>query len=149
MRLFTYPLDSENPHTFYKAYKNGLQAIIDYNGNEVIHFDSLRLQGFADSTFFTRIDKDCNLFLVNRKMEVLYASPHFPKDHIELPNRNYLFLFKGYSVIVDHDGQVLKKIDSDEIENLWLNNLETKFLKVNCSGRYYFFNTETLVEYKS
>ncbi len=144
-----YPLESEDPKSYYQAYKNSLKAIIDMRGNILIPFDSIRLQGFADSTFFTRIDKDCNAFLLNRKMDVLYSVPDFPKEFITLPHRNYLFKFNGHSVIVDHEGHVLKKIESDEIEIFWLNYIQTNFLKVNWNGMYYFLNMDTLVEYKS
>jgi hypothetical protein len=94
--------------------------------------------------------------MYNRRWDIIFEGPDVPTGHeyIQLPGSRYIFSYNDHSMVVDHVGNIVKRIDTGTVEREYIEERHYPYrsdkylLKAVKEGMYYYIHPGTLVEYR-
>ncbi len=159
-----YPIDFRGTIYYYQVKKMGKYGLIDARGQIRIPLIYSSVYAYADTTFFSTYDKDKKWYIYNFRGDLVFSGTTLPvgNEKIELPNHQtyfthtydelpghrYIFYFTDYSLIVDHMGRTLKRIDTTEVEEDGRKFQNYHFLEVTENGEVYVINKDSLISFR-
>lgn len=159
-----YPIDYNGVTKFYRVHKNGKAGLIDARGQIRISLIYKSVSAYDDTTFFTAYDENKKRYIYNSNGDIVFSGTSLPvgREKIELPNgqiyftneydklpgHNYLFYYTDYSLIVDHLGRTLKKIDNTNVKLEHGRYPDERFIEVIENGQVYLIDPVSLVSFR-